>query len=149
MQKCDFYRDMQRLNLAKNKLSLIPHDALSGLAYLETLELSDNPINQINEGDFNGKLFHSPSQFSNYFSIFLNANVHLGRASELAATDYALSLFYRSVRYQMLLMGWTQLFFFFFFTRCHNKFLHFILQKRSLMIWTRVRIHLVIFWLVK
>ena len=128
MQKCDFYRDMQRLNLAKNKLSLIPHDALSGLAYLETLELSDNPINQINEGDFNGKLFHSPSQFSNYFSIFLNANVHLGRASELAATDYAFRLFYRSVRYQMLLMGWTQLFFFFFFTRCHNKFLHFILQ---------------------
>ena len=134
MQKCDFYRDMQRLNLAKNKLSLIPHDALSGLAYLETLELSDNPINQINEGDFNGKLFHSPSQFSNYFSIFLNANVHLGRARELVATDYAFSLFYRSVRYQMLFMGWTQLFFFCFFTRCHNKFLHFILQKRSLMI---------------
>ena len=54
LQKCHSYRDMQRLNLAKNKLSLIPHDALSGLAYLETLELSDNPINQINEGDFNG-----------------------------------------------------------------------------------------------
>ena len=45
---------MQRLNLAKNKLTQIPHSALSGLAYLETLELSDNPINQINEGDFNG-----------------------------------------------------------------------------------------------
>ena len=63
MQKCDFYRDMQRLNLAKNKLSLIPHDALSGLAYLETLELSDNPINQINEGDFNGKLYHALAMF--------------------------------------------------------------------------------------
>ena len=66
---------MQRLNLAKNKLSLIPHDALSGLAYLETLELSDNPINQINEGDFNGKLFHSPSQFIFQFSCMKVANL--------------------------------------------------------------------------
>ena len=122
---------MQRLNLAKNKLSLIPHDALSGLAYLETLELSDNPINQINEGDFNGKLFHSPSQFSNYFSIFLNANVHLGRASELAATDYALSLFYRSVRYQMLLMGWTQLFFFLFYKVSQQVFTFYFTKKES------------------
>ena len=133
MQKCDFYRDMQRLNLAKNKLSLIPHDALSGLAYLETLELSDNPINQINEGDFNGKLFHSPSQFSNYFSIFLNANVHLGRASELAATDYALSLFYRSVRCQMLLMGWTQLFFFSFLQGVTTSF--YILFYKKGVLW--------------
>ena len=52
---------MQRLNLAKNKLTQIPQNALSGLAYLETLELSDNPINQINEGDFNGN-FSSQSQ---------------------------------------------------------------------------------------
>ena len=66
---------MQRLNLAKNKLSLIPHDALSGLAYLETLELSDNPINQINEGDFNGKLFHSPSQFIFQFSCMKVVNL--------------------------------------------------------------------------
>ena len=80
---------MQRLNLAKNKLSLIPHDALSGLAYLETLELSDNPINQINEGDFNGKLFHSPSQFIFQFSCMKVANLFWdGRAQLFFVKTY-------------------------------------------------------------
>ena len=59
---------MQRLNLAKNKLTQIPQSALSGLAYLETLELSDNPINQINEGDFNGN-FLIPQVYLVLFSL--------------------------------------------------------------------------------
>ena len=46
---------MQRLNMARNQLSSVPHSALSGLTYLETLELSDNPISDIKPGDFNGK----------------------------------------------------------------------------------------------
>ena len=45
---------MQRLNMAKNKLNKIPHEALASLTYLEHLELSENPISVINPGDFNG-----------------------------------------------------------------------------------------------
>lgn len=53
------FRDMQRLNLARNELSKVPHSALAGLTYLETLELSDNPIANIQPGDFNGIfIFH-------------------------------------------------------------------------------------------
>ncbi len=47
---------MQRLNLAKNQLTKIPHEALSGLAYLEILELTENKISKINPGDFNGNV---------------------------------------------------------------------------------------------
>ena len=47
---------MQRLNLAKNELSIIPHEALAELNYLEHLELSENPISEIKPGDFNGIL---------------------------------------------------------------------------------------------
>ena len=49
---------MQRLNLAKNKLTSIPHEALSGLIYLEHLELSENPISKIKPGDFQGKAIY-------------------------------------------------------------------------------------------
>ena len=45
---------MQRLNLAHNQLKKVPHEALAGLTYLETLEMSDNPIIDIKNGDFNG-----------------------------------------------------------------------------------------------
>ena len=47
-------RDMQRLNMGKNKLNKIPHEALASLTYLEHLELSENPISVITPGDFNG-----------------------------------------------------------------------------------------------
>ena len=53
-----FFRDMQRLNLAKNKLKSIPHEAISGLIYLEHLELSENPISKIKPGDFQGKAIY-------------------------------------------------------------------------------------------
>ena len=49
---------MQRLNLAKNRLKNIPHEALSGLIYLEHLELSENPISEIKPGDFQGKAIY-------------------------------------------------------------------------------------------
>ena len=46
---------MQRLNLGKNKLKAVPHDSLAGLTYLETLELSENSITNLQPGIFNGK----------------------------------------------------------------------------------------------
>ena len=57
MKKCkiDFYRDMQRLNLGKNKLKAVPHESLAGLTYLETLELSGNQIKDLEPGIFNGQ----------------------------------------------------------------------------------------------
>ena len=99
---------MQRLNLAKNKLSLIPHDALSGLAYLETLELSDNPINQINEGDFNGKLFHSPSQFIFQFSCMKVVNLFWDGPASWARPTVLLVFFCQNVRYQICLQSQLQ-----------------------------------------
>ena len=57
MHTCNLtFRDMQRLNLAKNELNIIPHEALAELNYLEHLELSENPISEIKPGDFNGIL---------------------------------------------------------------------------------------------
>ena len=57
MHTCNLtFRDMQRLNLAKNELNIIPHEALAELNYLEHLELSENPISEIKPGDFNGTL---------------------------------------------------------------------------------------------
>ena len=56
-----FYRDMQRLNLGKNKLTAIPHEALVSLTYLETLELSGNQISNLSPGDFNGEFLYHKS----------------------------------------------------------------------------------------
>ena len=49
---------MQRLNLGRNQLTKIPHQAIAGLTYLETLELSDNPITDIKPGEFNGTVYY-------------------------------------------------------------------------------------------
>ncbi len=47
--------DPFRLNLARNKLTKIPNDSLSNLSQLETLDLSENSITNINPSDFRGK----------------------------------------------------------------------------------------------
>ena len=52
---------MQRLNLGKNKLTAIPHEALVSLTYLETLELSGNQISNLSPGDFNGEFLNHKS----------------------------------------------------------------------------------------
>ena len=52
---------MQRLNLGKNKLTAIPHEALVSLTYLETLELSGNQISNLSPGDFNGEFLYHKS----------------------------------------------------------------------------------------
>jgi Leucine-rich repeat (LRR) protein len=47
-------RDLLRLNLGKNQLSSIPHDAILQLKYLKILELTENQIGQIKAEDFIG-----------------------------------------------------------------------------------------------
>ena len=55
--KIDFYRDLQRLNLGKNRLTAVPHMALASLTYLERLDLFENELTELKPGDFNGKHF--------------------------------------------------------------------------------------------
>lgn len=47
-------RDLLRLNLGKNYLERIPHEAILPLKYLKILELSENKISQMEADDFNG-----------------------------------------------------------------------------------------------
>ena len=53
--KIDFYRDLQRLNLGKNRLTAVPHTALASLTYLERLDLFENDITELEPGNFNGE----------------------------------------------------------------------------------------------
>ena len=53
--KIDFYRDLQRLNLGKNRLTAVPHMALASLTYLERLDLFENDITELEPGNFNGE----------------------------------------------------------------------------------------------
>lgn len=50
-----FSRKLKRLNLGGNRLTKIPQKALSILDMLKKLEMQENGINEIEEGDFEGK----------------------------------------------------------------------------------------------
>lgn len=47
-------RDLIRLNMGKNQLDSIPHEALIPLKYLRIIDFTDNQISHINAGDFTG-----------------------------------------------------------------------------------------------
>ena len=57
--KIDFYRDLQRLNLGKNRLTAVPHMALASLTYLERLDLFENDITELEPGNFNGEYYRA------------------------------------------------------------------------------------------
>ena len=52
----DYFRDLLRLNVARNSLSEIPSDALLQLKNLNQLDLSFNKITDIKENTFMGRL---------------------------------------------------------------------------------------------
>lgn len=49
------YRKLKRLNLGGNVLTSVPQKALSILDMLKKLEMQENRITEIREGDFEGK----------------------------------------------------------------------------------------------
>lgn len=49
-----FYRKLKRLNLGGNDLTSVPQKALSVLENLKKLEMQENQITKIEEGDFEG-----------------------------------------------------------------------------------------------
>lgn len=49
-------RRLKRLNLGGNELARIPTQALNSLELLKKLELQENRISTIEEGDFEGKV---------------------------------------------------------------------------------------------
>lgn len=49
------FRKLKRLNLGGNDLSSVPQKALSILDTLKKLEIQENKIRTISEGDFEGK----------------------------------------------------------------------------------------------
>ena len=51
------FRDLIRLNLGKNEISVIPREALVPLQYLQNLDLSDNKIGSLESGIFEGEKF--------------------------------------------------------------------------------------------
>lgn len=60
-----FYRKLKRLNLGGNDLSSVPQEALSILDSLKKLEMQENEISSISEGDFEGE------KASNYINIII------------------------------------------------------------------------------
>lgn len=50
-----FSRKLKRLNLGGNELTKIPTQALNSLELLKKLEMQENRISSIEEGDFEGK----------------------------------------------------------------------------------------------
>jgi len=100
---CFFSRRLKRLNLGGNELTRIPTQALSSLELLKKLEMQENRISSIKEGDFEGKinkLFILQYVFSNisvlanpilqnncnfnqtnfFFNILYVSNLHINRA---------------------------------------------------------------------
>lgn len=61
-----FYRKLKRLNLGGNELTSVPQRALSIFDNLKKLEIQENKIRVIKEGDFEGKL----SMYLHTFAIF-------------------------------------------------------------------------------
>lgn len=57
------FRKLKRLNLGGNDLTSVPQRALSIFDNLKKLEIQENKIRVIKEGDFEGKPFH--------FSLFV------------------------------------------------------------------------------
>lgn len=55
---CSCCRKLKRLNLGGNVLTSVPQKALSILDMLKKLEMQENRISEIREGDFEGKLFN-------------------------------------------------------------------------------------------
>lgn len=53
----EILRKLKRLNLGGNDLSSVPQKALSILDTLKKLEIQENKIRTISEGDFEGKDF--------------------------------------------------------------------------------------------
>lgn len=51
-----FDRKLKRLNLGGNELTAVPQKALSTLDTLKKLEMQENKITKIEEGDFEGKI---------------------------------------------------------------------------------------------
>lgn len=51
-----FFRKLKRLNLGGNELTAVPQKALALLENLKKLEMQENRIASISEGDFAGKL---------------------------------------------------------------------------------------------
>lgn len=51
-------RKLKRLNLGGNELTSVPQRALSIFDNLKKLEIQENKIRVIKEGDFEGKLYH-------------------------------------------------------------------------------------------
>lgn len=51
------YRKLKRLNLGGNELTSVPQKALSILDTLKKLEMQENRITKIEEGDFEGIIY--------------------------------------------------------------------------------------------
>lgn len=65
------FRKLKRLNLGGNDLSQVPQKALSILDTLKKLEIQENKIRTISEGDFEG----NNSKYMNKFVISRYANI--------------------------------------------------------------------------
>lgn len=57
LQECLFSRKLKRLNLGGNGLTTVPQKSLGILDTLKKLEMQENRITEIKEGDFEGS-FH-------------------------------------------------------------------------------------------
>lgn len=57
--KVHVFRKLKRLNLGGNELTAVPQKALALLENLKKLEMQENRIASISEGDFAGKLIKS------------------------------------------------------------------------------------------
>lgn len=55
MKNVHIFRKLKRLNLGGNELTAVPQKALALLENLKKLEMQENRITSISEGDFAGK----------------------------------------------------------------------------------------------
>lgn len=53
-----FQRKLKRLNLGGNELTSVPQKSLAILDMLKKLEIQENKIKVIREGDFEGNIFY-------------------------------------------------------------------------------------------
>lgn len=64
------FRKLKRLNLGGNDLTAVPQRALSIFDNLKKLEIQENKIRVIKEGDFEGKLYSKLYILTHFYILF-------------------------------------------------------------------------------
>lgn len=71
---CVYCRKLKRLNLGGNELTSVPQKALSLLENLRKLEIQENKIRDIKDGDFEGERMRTRNTNIGLFYLFYTFN---------------------------------------------------------------------------